>query len=369
MAEVTEAPPCSNPGCDQPGTKSCSACKIAVYCSVSCQTADWAHHKEECDGHLRKVGKAHLTKASGFHRQQKWMQALPHAEIAATKLKQLKDRRLETVQILNDALGIKFDAFLHLSRNREAHECIKECYTMNHMRNPGSMRAALGLIESCIHNREYEDAEHYARHAYFMIAEMTDNFIPSDQRSHFLADASHWLAQAILFLAKSGGIPSEGKKKAGEEAIEHASKALELQTQVHGTESAKAADSMGLLAEVLSYFHDFNDNEVLRLFEQSISTFGRVESRMSVNVAVNEYNLGNVYQKRAKRAVFVNDLDRCQANSEMALSHYRESVRIYRAINHVDKADEVLPIIGRLEELIHEVGICRAAAAAAETRG
>ena len=56
MSDVEEKP-CFNPGCDQPGTK---ACKTTAYCSVSCQTADWAHHKEECDGHLRKVGKVNL---------------------------------------------------------------------------------------------------------------------------------------------------------------------------------------------------------------------------------------------------------------------------------------------------------------------
>ena len=71
MAEVK---PCSNPGCDQPGTKSCSACKSSFYCCVSCQTADWAHHKEECDGHLRKVGKANLFKAEGFEQILNWAQ-------------------------------------------------------------------------------------------------------------------------------------------------------------------------------------------------------------------------------------------------------------------------------------------------------
>ena len=102
MAEVVaEVKPCSNPGCDQPGTKSCSACKTTFYCCVICQTADWTKHKEECDGHLRKVGKANLEKALGFYRQQNWMQALRYGELAATKLKQLKDRRLETVQTID----------------------------------------------------------------------------------------------------------------------------------------------------------------------------------------------------------------------------------------------------------------------------
>ena len=105
MAEVG-VKSCSNPGCDQPGINACSACKTTVYCCVICQTADWAHHKEECDGHLRKVGKANLEKARGFNREQNWAQTLRYAELAAAKLKQLKDRRLETVELIDAAMTI-----------------------------------------------------------------------------------------------------------------------------------------------------------------------------------------------------------------------------------------------------------------------
>ena len=175
MAEATEVQDtCSNPGCDQPGTKSCSACGSATYCGVNCQTADWPHHREECQGHLRKVGKATLEKALGFVRQQN-----------------------------------------------------------------------LALIQSCLHNKEFDDAEHYARHAYFMIAEMTDNFIPSDQYPQFLADVSYWLAQAILKYAIVGGIPPGEKQKVGEEAIVHARKALELYTQLGKNESREFACLLG----------------------------------------------------------------------------------------------------------------------------
>ena len=66
MAEETEAKPCSNPGCNQPGTNACSACKTSLYYGPTCQTADWAHHKEECPVHLRKVGKANFDKAFGL---------------------------------------------------------------------------------------------------------------------------------------------------------------------------------------------------------------------------------------------------------------------------------------------------------------
>ena len=220
MAEMTEEVViCSNPGCDQPGTNHCSACKTTFYYCVICQSADWSHHKEECQGHLRKVGMANLVKAQGFQQQQQnYVQSLRYGELAATKLKQLKDRRLETVKLIDAALVFKFNALQRLNRHKEALQCIKECYTlwaMNHLRNPGSMSAALLLIQSCLHNGEYEDAERYARHAYFMIAEMTDNFIPVDQRPRFLADGSYWLAQAILALARAGSIPPAEQQKVG----------------------------------------------------------------------------------------------------------------------------------------------------------
>ena len=354
MADV-EVLPCSNPGCDQPGTKSCSACKTTPYCGPICQTADWASHKEECPGHLRKVGTANLDKARGFNDQQNWVQTLRYGELAATKLKQLKDRRLETVQAIDEALSCKFNALQQLGRHREAMECIKECYTlwaMNHMRNPRSMRAALALIQSCLHNKEFEDAERYARHAYFMIAEMTDNFIPVDLYPEYLAEGSYYLSRAIFRLAETGGIPSVDKQKAGEEAIMHARKALELHTQLHGTESAEVAGCMSSLADVLHYFNDVDDDEILRLYEQSIAIYARVHGSVSSNVAAGEYNLGAAYQNRARRAQTANDMDRCVANLELALSHLREAVRIYRAINYMDQADEAARTVVKIEEFL-----------------
>ena len=59
---------------------------------------------------MRKVGKINLEKATQFNREQNWSQALRYGEIAATKLKQLKDRRLETVQAIDKALGCKFNS-------------------------------------------------------------------------------------------------------------------------------------------------------------------------------------------------------------------------------------------------------------------
>ena len=261
----------------------------------------------------------------------------------------------------------KFDALQRLGRHKEAQECIKECYTlwaMNHMRNPGSMKAALALIQSCIHNKEYEDAEHYARHAYFMIAEMTDNFIPSDQQPRFLADVSHWLAISIHRLARAGGIPPERKQKAGEEAIALARKALEIYTQLCGTESAEIAVSMGTLANVLDYFNNVDDDEILRLFEQAIAIYRRVEGSLSYNVAVHEGKLGNAYVSRANRARDANDLDRESANYELVLPHFREAARIFRVINHMDDADQALRNVAIVEKQMLRNRITRAAAEA-----
>ena len=145
VPEVRGEKPCSNPGCDQPGTNACSACKTTFYCSVICQTADWVHHKEECDGHLRKVGMANIIKSEGFQDQRNFVQALRYAAIAVTKLKQLKDRRVETVQIIDNSMRCKFNALNFMDRNREAKDCAEERYTlwaMNHLRNPGSINAA-----------------------------------------------------------------------------------------------------------------------------------------------------------------------------------------------------------------------------------
>ena len=57
------------------------------------------------------------------------------------------------------------------------------------------------------------------------------------------------------------------------------------------------------------------------------------------------------------------------ANLELALPHLREAARIFRAINHVDKAETALRSIAGAEEHMRRVGIARAAAAATATRG
>ena len=86
-----------------------------------------------------------------------------------------------------------------------------------------------------------------------------------------------------------------------------------------------------------------------------------------MNVAVHETNFGNAYKDRARRALAANDLDRCLANLELALPHHHEAARIFRAINHGEKADNVLRDIASTEENIRQIRIDKAAAAAAAT--
>ena len=81
------------------------------------------------------------------------------------------DRRLETVEILDDAFTAKFNTLMDLGRQREALECAKERYTlwaMHHMRNPKMFDAAFSLIQSCLQNKELEDASLYAHTAHEM---------------------------------------------------------------------------------------------------------------------------------------------------------------------------------------------------------
>ena len=352
---------CSNPGCEQPGTNKCSGCKITHYCGPICQKAHWNHHKESCDGRLRKMGMAHLDKADGFYREQDWPQALRYSDLAATKLKQLKDRPIE---VISEALMFKVDALGFLGRFREQLECAKEWYCLWNTKptDQGAIRAAFALIQSCITNKEYADARLYASTLYEILNHKHDNKIPDDKRQSYIARGAFYLASATLRWAEHGGIPPAEKQKAGEEAIALARKALEIHTQIFGTESDSVACDMGILAEALDLFSVCDDEEILRLFEQSIAILSRVYGSSTVNVATSVSNFGNAYQRRAKRALDANDVDRCVANLELALPRYREAARIYRAVNRVDEADHTARRAIDIEEKLQQLAIVRAAA-------
>ena len=363
--QTITVPTCSNPGCDQPGTKSCSACKNTVYCCVLCQTTDWPRHKEECPGQLRKVGMANLLKAKGFQRDRNWTQTIRYGEIAATKLQQLKDYSLENVQAMDDALGCKFDAFTFMGQHKEAMECCKVRYilwTTNHIQNSNTINSTLGLIQSCLLNKEFEEAERYGRHVILMINDRMASLTITEHQA-FLADGSFWLARSILDRAKAGRIPPHEKQKMGEEAIAFARKAYDLHPKLFAVPLLQISYDMTLLADVLRCFNDGDDHEIIRLQEQSVVFAFRAEGSSSPNVASTKNYLGLSYQKRAMRAENANDLDRCMTNLELALSQHREAARIFRAINRPSATHDSLREVGRVEEDIRRVGIARAAAA------
>ena len=372
---MAELETCACPGCDQPvGSKKCGACKSTPYCCGKCQTEDWPRHREECPGHLRKMGMAHLGKAKSFFQEsdRNWPQILRYADLALTKLKLLKDRSLAGIQILDEAQRLKFNALNFMDRDKEALECATERYKMwatTFMRNPDTVMAAFDLIEILIHNKEHIRAHLIASTVHEMTTHPETHDIPEDKQQPFLAQAAYFRALAILNLVQSGDIPPEEKQKAGEEAISLARKALGIHTQLYGAESDDLAADMATLARVLNYFNDVDNDEAIRLFEQSTASYSRVQGSLSLNVAVNKYNLASAYFRRAERARTANDLDRQLANLELALPLYRESARIYRAVNHVGKAVRATAYTTQIEERIRQVAARRAAAAAAITRG
>ena len=351
---MAEEVTCANPGCDQPaGIKKCSACKTTPYCSVNCQTADWPQHKEICPGHLLKMGTAYVEKSKGFDRRRNCEQILRYTNLALTKLKQLNDRSLAILEILDNALNLKFNALMLTGRKREALECATEWYTMwetNNRRNPRTVNAAFFLIQSLSHNKEYDKAHLIAGTVYEQTTHPLTNDIPEYMQQPLLAEASHCLAQATLDLTEAGGIPPEEKQKAGEEAITLARKALEIHSKLFGTESDQVAGDMRTLAGILDFFNDVNDDEVPRLYERVIAIYHRLYGGSSVDLASSEGNWGHSYIRRASRAHAAGDLDRCLANWELALPHLREAARIYRVNNHVDLADKAVMDANRVEE-------------------
>ena len=359
METATTAACCSNPGCDQPGTNKCSACKTTPYCGPICQTTHWARHKEECEGHLLKIGNAHLAKAKGFIVASNWAQVLQFSDLALGKLNAMKKGPIEAI---SQALAWKFIALQNLGRQEESLQSAKDKYNLWAMArgpaHPSTIDAAFFLIEGLLHNNEYEDA-HFFAHTLWEIIHTNnhvDNDIPGDKWQHYVAMAAHLLAQAIWRLAESGGIPPEEKQKAGEEAIARARQSLDIYTQLHGAECQNAGNAMGGLASVLDYFDDGGDNsEVPRLYEQSITIHARVTGRTSVDVGESEFNFGLAYYQRASKAHAVQDLDRNQANLELALPHFREAARIFTAIKQTDLANEALRNVADIEERLRFV--------------
>ena len=359
MAKVVVAS-CACPECSEPGTSFCGSCGLVKYCSRTCQSIDWSQHKEECQGHLRKVGMAHFEKALGFDRANNWVQSLRSSELALTQLKKLHPRPLELIDIIDGAMTFKYNALNLMNRQKEALECAQERYSLwaaGYMRNSGMLYAAFALIDSLLNNHEYEQAALIAATAHEMVTCDTDNIIPEENRRTFIALATRYLAQATYHLAQTGGIAPEKKQKTGEETIALARKALEIDTQMHGDESLDVAMDIVILADAVKYFNGVDNDEALRLYEQAIAIHSREEGRLSQNVANSKHSLGVLYHRRANGARKANDLDRCKANLELALPHYREAARIFTVINNADNADSNTKLVARMEEELRQIRI------------
>ena len=350
---------CAGLGCDKPGTSKCSACKNTPYCGPICQTADWSRHKEECPGHLRKLGLAHLVKAKGFFEQRNWSQSTRYSDLALTKFKQMKDRPIEAI---DEVLRGKFYALNALGRHRDALECAKERYCLTNITNythPPAIEASFSLIESCIQNREFFDAELYSRVLWETLTLSRDGNIPEDLQQSYLARGATELARAILLLAKTGILPAKKSQAAGQEAITLARRVVEIHTRLLGIECYEAAVGMLLLAQILDHFNDVNDDEILRLYEQAKPIFVRVQGTLSVNVAMCEKNMGLAYKRRANRANFVEDVPLYVANLELAMPRLREAIRLYSAMSYFEESDRMIRETIDVEQSLQQAAVNR----------
>ena len=312
----------------------------------------------------------HLVKAKIFYDAHNYEQALRSSDLALAKLNAMKKRPLQDI---SDALSWKCHSLKFLDRHAEALQCAKDKYNMWAMArgpaHPLTIHAAFYLIECLIHNKEYEDAALFARTLWEIIHTNNhrDNEIPADRRQKYVANSAELLATAIFRLAESGGIPPEEKQKAGEEAIARARQAVEIYRQEYGSESVKVGGALGALADVLQCFKGDNDDEALGLYQQANAIHTRVYGRMSVNVGAGEFNLGETYYQRARRAAVANVLDKCVGSLKLALPHFHEAARIYRATNHLDSARNSLGRVVEIDKKLREAEAAAIAAASVAT--
>ena len=306
------------------------------------------------------MGMAYLAKTRSFHQQQDWVQTLRYSELSVTKLMQLKHH---PVEIISEAMCEKFTALNMMGKKREALECAKEwyCLWLTKHTDAGAIIASFAVIESCLQNNEFDDASLYAHTLWETITLSRDSKIPESQRQAYVAKGAYYLSRSLFFLALNGGVPAEEKQKVGEEAIKFGRMALEIDTQLFGIQHDQVAGDMLAIADSLEHFNDVDDDEVVRLRDQSKSIYARVQGSSSVNVAVGEKNLGLAYQKRAIRAHAANDLDRCVTNYELALPHFRQAIRIYRSVNHIEAADRAALAAADVEGDLQQAKRARAA--------
>ena len=193
----------------------------------------------------------------------------------------------------------------------------------------------------------------------------TDNFIPLEQRQQFLARGANYLAKATYLLAKEvGGMAPEAKQAAGVKAIALAREALAIHSRLMDGEDEELATYMVALADVLDFFNQVDDAEVIRLYEKAKNILAEMQGSLSSNVATAEKNLGITYRDRAIRALEVHDFNRAATNAQLALPRLREALRILRAVNRVDRIDDAIFCVGEVEQLLRQIERARARTAA-----
>ena len=286
----------------------------------------------------------------------------------------MKDRPLEAI---SDALKCKCDALKSLGRNTEFLQCAEDNNKLWAMArgpvHPSTIEASHYFLEALMHNKEYHDAEVFARTLWEIIhsidIEHVDNILLLDKRQTYLAMSSNMLALAIFKLAESGGIPAEEKQKAGEEAIARARECLEVTVQAVGPQNASVAASMAVLADVLAYFLDTNEEtESLRLYEQAIAIYTRCDGATSIKVGSCKNTLATMYVKRAVRAHIAKVKGQYGAHLELAVPIFREAGWIFRALNLPDRADAAFGDAYVMEDQLRQVAEKAAAEAAAALR-
>jgi len=215
-------------------------------------------------------------------------------------------------------------------------------YNLTELGQPGSLctiDSAFYLVESSLFNRQFQDADFFAKTLWNMIhRENVIDTIPAEKRQKYVANAAQMVAQATYQLSENGGISSEEKPMAEELAITRARQSLEINIQEYGEQSEHVALSMGTLSDVLDYFSDGRDDEVLRLNNEALVIHMRKYGKMSMNVGTCQYNLGSCYDRRATNALHINQLDQCYAFLESALICFQEAAEIFETIHFVDNA-------------------------------
>ena len=319
--------------------------------------------EESSEESLHKIGTAHITKAMSCYDHRNYLEMLRYSELALAQLCAMKKRPLEAI---SEAMAIQCQALKFLGRHAEALQSAKTMYSQWEIeRGPAhlfTIDAAFYLVESSLFNRQFQDAAFFANTLWDMIhrIDVVDN-IPTDKRQKYVANAAQMLAQATYQLAENGGhLSLEEKQHAEELSIARARQSVEINKQEYGATSEHVALSMGTLSDVLDYFSDGRNDEVLCLNNQALAIHMRMYGKMSMNVGTCEYNLGSCYDRRANNAQNVNDWDQCYAHLELALTHYREAVEIFQTINFVDNAVAAKRNMAVVEDQLLRIAATRA---------